>query len=67
MDEAVISQMLRVFDEAIGPVAFSEVEASKRLKTDLKSYVTWNLIPFDSLYLSIAKFSLAGTRGKLLP
>ena len=40
MDQAVISQMLRVFDEAIGPATFSEVEASKRLKTNLKSYVT---------------------------
>ncbi len=39
-DQAVISQMLRVFDEAIGPATFSEVEASKRLKTNLKSYVT---------------------------
>ena len=40
MAHAVKSQMLRVFDAAVGPATFSEVQVSKRLTTELKSYAS---------------------------
>jgi hypothetical protein len=40
MAQAVRSQMLRVFDAAVGPATFSEVQVSKRLTTDLKLYAS---------------------------
>ena len=41
MAQAVRSQILRVFDAAVGPATFSEVQVSKRLTTNLKSYASW--------------------------
>jgi hypothetical protein len=38
MVQAVRSQILRVFDAAVGPATFYEVQVSKRLTADLKSY-----------------------------
>jgi hypothetical protein len=37
---ALRSQMLHVFDAAVGPATFSGVQVSKRLTTDLKSYAS---------------------------
>jgi len=38
MVQAVRSQILHVFDAAVGPATFCEVQVSKRLAADLKSY-----------------------------
>ena len=40
MGQAVRSQILRVFDAAVGPATFCEVQVSKRLTADLKSYAS---------------------------
>ena len=40
MAQTIRSQMLQVFDTALGPTLFSEVQVSKRLITDLTSYAT---------------------------
>jgi hypothetical protein len=40
MVQAVRSQILRVFDAAVGPATFCEVQGSKRLTADLKSYAS---------------------------
>jgi hypothetical protein len=40
MAQAVRSQILRVFDAAVGPATFCEVQVSKRLTADLKSYAS---------------------------
>lgn len=40
MAQADRSQILRIFDAAVGPATFSEVRVSKRLTTDLKSYAS---------------------------
>src|SRR5271155_1922127 len=40
MAQAVRSQILRVFDVAAGPATFCEVQVSKRLTADLKSYAS---------------------------
>lgn len=40
MVQAVRSQILRVFDAAVGPATFYEVQVSKRITADLKSYAS---------------------------
>jgi hypothetical protein len=40
MAQAVRSQILRVFDAAVGPATFCEVQVSKRLTAELKSYAS---------------------------
>jgi hypothetical protein len=54
MAQAVRSQMLHVFDVAVGPATFSEVQVSKRLTTDLKSYASWKTPFFAFLSSFIA-------------
>lgn len=38
-------QILSVFDSAVGPTTFSEVEVTRRLSTDLKSYANLAFFP----------------------
>ena len=40
MGQSIKHQTLRVFDSAVGPATFSEMQGSKRLITDLKSYAS---------------------------
>jgi hypothetical protein len=56
MGEAIKHQMLRVFDSAAGPTAFSEMQGSKRLITCLKLYVSLDTYFFAFLTSSVAKF-----------
>jgi hypothetical protein len=49
-------QMLRVFDSAVGPATFSEVQVSKRLITDLKEYANLQSPFFTSPISFVAKF-----------
>jgi hypothetical protein len=65
MVHAVKSQMLRVFDAAVGPAIFSEVQVSKRLTTVLKSYVN-RRAPLYAFFTFHCLF-IPGIRGKLWP
>ena len=54
MAQAVKSQILRVFDAAVGPATFCEVQVSKRLTADLKSYANQKTPFFTFLTYFIA-------------
>lgn len=54
MVQAVRSEILRVFDAAVGPATFDEVQVSKRLTADLKSYASWKASFFAFLTYIIA-------------
>jgi hypothetical protein len=54
MVQAVRSQILRVFDAAVGPATFYEVQVSKRLTADLKSYAGRMALFFTFLTYFIA-------------
>jgi SWI/SNF-related matrix-associated actin-dependent regulator of chromatin subfamily A3 len=55
--QAVRSSMLRIFDAAVGPATFSEVQVSKRLTTDLKLYTSRKTPSSPFSLLSLLTFS----------
>ena len=57
MAQAVRSQILHVFDAAVGPATFCEVQVSKRLIADLKPYASRKTPFFTFFIISLLTFS----------